>query len=92
MLTREQIEEAFGDNRKAFKTKGIDHDVTVITLLRSKIPYDVCKGIIVGVGHDTLYLCDTDHVMEYLDESDLEVLADCNCWINGDNDCLALFV
>ena len=92
MLTREQVDEAFGDDRNPFTLqRNIDHDATVIALLRSRIPYDVCKGIIGGAEHDKLWLCDIDYVLEYCDEADLAILADCNCWIDGD-DTLALFV
>lgn len=92
MITREQIEEAFGDNRESFKTKNIDHDFVAISLLRDRIPYDKCKNIIVAAEHDSLYLCQVDKALPYLDEDDLGVLADCNVVINDDNDCLFLFV
>lgn len=92
MITREQLEEAFDDDRNPFQTKDVDYDVVAISLLRERIPYDVCKSIISGSEHDVLYLCDVDNVIPYLDEGDLEVLADCNVWFDEDNDCLALFV
>lgn len=92
MITREQVEEAFGDDKKPFKTKDVDHDVIAISLLREKIPYEVCKNIIAGAEHDILYLCDVDKILPYFDENDLSVLADCNCWLDEDNDCIALFV
>lgn len=92
MITREQIEEAFGDNRNAFKTKNIDHDIVAILLLRERIPYEECKSIIGGAEHDVLYLCDVDKALPYLTAEDLEILADCNMWINKDNECFGLFV
>jgi len=93
MVTREQLESALDDDSKAsFTTKGIDHDVRAITLLRERIPYDVCKDIIGGAEHDVLYLCDVDEAIPYLTEEDLVVLADCNCWIAEDVDSIALFV
>lgn len=91
MITIEQIEEAFGDDRNAFKTKGIDHGVTAISLLRERIPYDICKRIIGSSEHDVLYLCDVDKAMPYLSTEDLEVLADCNVWYDDESECFALF-
>jgi hypothetical protein len=93
MITREQLEVALDDETKAsFVTKDIDHDVRAITLLRERIPYEKCKGIIGGAEHDVLYLCDVEKALPYLMEEDLVVLADCNCWIDDDTDSLALFV
>ena len=91
MITREQLEKALGDDKNPFKNKE-DHDVKAITLLRSKIPYDICHSIIGGAEHDVLYLCDVEKVLLYLEDTDIEVLADCNVWIDEDNDSLALFV
>jgi len=92
MITIEQLEEAFGNDRNAFKTKNVDHDVVAISLLRERIPYEVCKSIIGGAEHDVLWLCDVSNALPYLSESDLEILADCNVWHDSDNECLALFV
>ena len=92
MITREQLEKALGDDKAPFKTRNIDHHVTVISLLRACIPYDVCKRIIGGAEHDVLYLCDIEKAIPYLTEEDLLILADCNCWIDKDVDCIALFV
>jgi len=92
MITIEQINAAFGDGRKPFQTANIDHDVKAISLLRERIPYDVVKSIIGGAEHDVVYLCDVDKAIEYLSEDDLYILADCNCWIDKDNGCFALFV
>ena len=85
MVTREQLE-------TAFVTKGIDHIVKAIALLRVRIPYDECKSIIGGVGYDVLYLCEVDKAIPHLTEEDLVALADYNCWIDKDNDCITLFV
>jgi hypothetical protein len=91
MITREQIELAFGDDRNAFQTKDIDHDLRAITLLRERIPYEACKNIIVAAEHDVIYLCDLETAMPYLNEDDLNVLADCNVWVEEEY-CFALFV
>lgn len=92
MIKIEQIQLAFGDAKTPYKNKGVDHDFVAIQLLRERIPYDRCKSIIQGAEHDVLYLCDVDEVLEYLSEEDLEVLADCNVWLDEDSDSLALFV
>lgn len=93
MITIEQIETALDSEGKTpYKTRNIDHHVRAITLLRDRIPYEEVKSIISGAGHDVFYLCDVDKAIPYLTEEDLEVLADCNCWIDKDNDCIALFV
>lgn len=91
MITREQIEVAFGDDRKPFKTM-VDHDVAAISLLRERIPYDKVKAIISGAEHDVIYLCDLETAMPFLYEDDLDVLAECNVWVDDDNDCFGLFV
>ena len=92
MVTREQVDIALDDERKAsFVTKNIDHDVKAISLLRERIPYEKCNSIIGGADHDILYLCDVEDAMPYLTEEDLVVLADCNCFIHNE-EYFALFV
>lgn len=90
MITIEQVEEAFGDSRKAYKVKDIDHTTKVITLLRERIPYDIITSIVSGAEHDVIYLCNVEESLDYLSEEDLEILADCNCWLSV-YDCFALF-
>ena len=95
MITREQIEEAFEDedeDRTPFTTKNVDHTVRAITLLRERIPYEECKSIIGGAMHDMIFLCDVDVAIQHISEEDLAVLVDCNCFIDEDNDCIALYV
>lgn len=93
MVTREQLEAALNDETKnSFVTKGIDHDVTAINLLRERIPYEVCKSIVGGAEHDQIYLPDVEKALPYLTEDDLIVLADCNVFIDEDVDSLSLFV
>lgn len=93
MITKEQLEEALGDNKHPFVIeKNIDYTTRVITLLRERIPYEECKRIIGGAEHDKIYLCSIDDVLPNLSEADLVILADCNCSIDEENDCLALFV
>jgi len=93
MITQEQLEEALdGDNKTPFQTKDIDHDLRAINLLRERIPYEVCRSIIGGAEHDVLYLCDVEKAIPYLREEDLEILADCNVWLDNESDSLALFV
>ena len=91
MITREQIEEALGPNKNAYKTKGIDYTTTAIYLLRERIPYEKCRSIIGGAEHDIIYLCDVDIALPYLSAEDLEVLADCNIWVE-DGEYFGLFV
>ena len=93
MITEERLREILSDDSKnPYKTKGIDHDVLALNLLRNKIPYDVCKSIIGGAGHDEIYLCDVDEVLPYINEEDALILADCNLFIDEDNDCLSMYV
>lgn len=93
MVTREQLETALDDETKdPFKTPRVDYDVLAINLLRERVPYDKCSSIIKGAGHDTIYLTSVDMIVDYLSEADLDVLADCNLFIDDDNDCLAMFV
>ena len=91
MVTREQVEATF-DDKVVFTTKNIDHDFKAISLLRERIPFEVCKSIIQGCGYEKIYLSDVDKSLPYLTEEDLIVLADCNCFIDEDNDSFALFV
>jgi hypothetical protein len=93
MITREKLEEILdSENNVPFKTKDVDHNVRALILLREKVPYDVCRSIIGGAGHDQIYLCDVDEVFPYIDEDDANILADCNMFIDGSCDCLSLFV
>jgi hypothetical protein len=70
----------------------IDHDVVAISLLRERIPYEECKSIISAAEHDVIYLCDVDKALPYLTPEDLEILADCNMWVDKDNKCFGLFI
>lgn len=93
MITRERLEEILKDESNTpFKTKGVDHHFRAISLLRERIPYDVCREIIAGVDHDIIYLCDIDIVLPFISEEDLNILADCNLFVDDDNDCLSMFV
>jgi len=94
-ITLEQLKKAFGDEREAFLNENIkDHIVTIISLLREKIPYEKCRNIISAAGHDIIYLCDCDinTVLESLNEDDLAILADCNCSYDSDYERLYTFV
>ena len=92
MVTREQIEEALNTDRKvSYVTKGIDHKAKAITLLRERIPYEKCRSIIGAAEHDIIYLCDVDKAIPHLTNDDLVVLADCNCCIEEEFDCIYLF-
>ena len=92
MITREKLEEILDDDSKRpFKEKEVDHKMKALTLLRDRIPYEVCKGIIGGAEHDQIYLCDIDEVLPYINEEDANVLADCNLFIDSDCDCLSMF-
>jgi len=92
MITLEQIQEAFGEDRNPFQKKDVDHDFIAISLLRERIPYEKCKTITQGAEHDILYLCDVDQASEYLSEEDLAILADCNVWYDEDSGSFALFI
>ena len=91
MVTSEQVNEILGEDKNPYKTENIDHDFRAISLLRERIPYDICRSIIQGADHDIIYLPDIDVICDYLNEEDLQVLADCNCFVN-DGDYIALFV
>lgn len=92
MITREKLEEILDDDSKnPFQEKEVDYKIKALALLRDKIPYEVCKGIIGGVEHDQIYLCDIDEVLPYINEDDAKVLADCNLFIDSDYDLLSMF-
>jgi len=89
-VSRETIEQLLDDDTKeSYVTKGVDHDMVALSLLRQRIPYDECKSIIAGAKHDVIYLCDLELVEKYLSEEDVRVLADCNLFI--ENESLAIF-
>jgi hypothetical protein len=47
MITREKLEKILDDDSKhPFQEKEVDHKMKALILLRDKIPYEVCKGII----------------------------------------------
>jgi hypothetical protein len=92
MIDRETLEAILDDDSKSpYKEKNVDHNMRALMLLRLKIPYEVCHNIIGASEHDKIYLCEVDSVLEYLDELDAEILADCNLFIDSDHDCLAMF-
>lgn len=91
MITRDQLELAL-DDKEPYKTSGIDHQMTLLSLLRERIPYDKAKRIISGTGHDIIYLTDIDVTCEHLNEEDIAVLVECNCSININYENLSLFV
>jgi hypothetical protein len=93
MITREKLEEMLdSETNSPFSNPKEDHDVKAISLLRERIPIDVCGSIIGGAEHDKIYLCDIDEVLPYLTEADAMILKDCNMFIDDDCDCLSLFV
>ena len=91
MMARETLRKIFFDE-EPYKSGPIDYEMKALNLLRNKIPYDVCKSIIGGAGHDEIYLCDVDEVLPYINEEDVLILADCNLFIDEDNDCLSMYV
>lgn len=40
--------------------------------------------------HDKIYLCDVDEIIPYINDDDINILADCNLFIDND-DCLIMF-
>lgn len=94
MVTREYIDEKFGENKDTtpFKTKGVDHDFRAIRLLRERIPYDECKRIISYAAHDIIGLADVDTAIKYISEEDVDVLLDCNVWVDDECARFALFI
>ena len=92
MITREKLEEILGNySKNPFQEKEVDHNMKALTLLRDKIPYEVCKEIIGASDRDQIYLCDIDDVLPYINEDDAKVLADCNLFIDSDYDYLSMF-
>lgn len=89
MITKEKLEEILDNDSVPFKEKEIGHKMRALILLRDKIPYEVCKGIIGAAEHDQIYLCDIDQVLPYINTDDAKVLADCNIFI--DSDCLSMY-
>ena len=95
MITIEQLKSAIGpdaEDRHPFQNRTIDHDVTLINLLRERIPFDDEKNIIKGANHDVVYLIDIDTALKYLNEEDLLVLIECNTVFDEESDCLSLYV
>jgi len=77
MITREKLEEILKSRESFQQTKGLDHKYYALEVLRYNIPYEVCDSIIGCAEHDTLYLCDVEQVLPYIDEEEAYILADC---------------
>ena len=93
MVTREQIEEALDSiHNIPYQAENIDYEAIVIALLRERIPYGECPNIISGAEFDVILLCEVYKAAPYLTEENLMILADCNCFINEETDCLAVYV
>lgn len=90
MITIEKLKELLNDNKNPFQEKNVDYKIKALTLLRNKIPYDVCKSIICSAEHDKIYLCDVDDIIPYINDDDIKILADCNLFIDND-DCLIMY-
>jgi hypothetical protein len=92
MITREKLEEIMENaSLSAYLEEKIDHKMKALMLLRERIPYEVCRGIIGAAEHDIIYLCDIDEVIPYINEDDAKILAECNLFIDSDCDCLSMF-
>jgi len=91
MITREQLEEGF-EKENQFGILQEDSTSIAISLLRERIPYDVCPSIIVCAEHDVIYLCGVEDALQYLKEEDIITLADCNIFIDSDVDSLSSFI
>lgn len=91
MITIEKLNEVL-EGTTTFQKKGIDYGLTALTLLRDKIPYDVCNKIIASSAHDQIFMCRTEDVLPYIDEIDAEILGWCNVFIDTDWDVLSMFV
>lgn len=92
MITREQLEQACGDDATPFRNMQIDHVFVLVNLLRERIPYEKCKQIIGAVGHELIYLPSIDLVCEYFNEADLSIIEECNTSIHREFECLYLFI
>jgi hypothetical protein len=92
MITLERLTEMFNDENKFPYKENIDHTMTALSLLRERIPYEICKRIIQSSDQDIMYLCDVNDILDYIDENDVNILMDCNFFIHEDYDCLACFV
>lgn len=92
MITREKLIEILTDRSKnSYTEKGVDHQMKALTLLRERIPYDVCGSIIVAAEHDKIYLCNEEDLLHYISEDDAKVLQDCNLVFDEELDCLTMF-
>ena len=84
MVTEDQIKSALNDDKDCYSNIEMDHIYTAVSLLRERIPYESCKSIIAAAEHDQIFLCNIEVAAKYLTESDLIVLADCNCGVEDD--------
>ena len=93
MITKEKLEEIMENTSSStYLKEEIDHKMKALILLRERIPYDVCSGIIGAAEHDQIYLCDIDNVLPYINEDDAKILAECKLFIERGCGCLSMFV
>jgi hypothetical protein len=84
MITRHQIESILGFNPISHQNVSEDYVTNVISLLRERIPHEVCNRIITGAEQDSVYLCSVEDVLPYLSSEDLDTLYDSFVWIERD--------
>jgi len=88
MITREKFTEILDVDGGAFTNGHIDYTMKALTLLRERIPYEVCDEIVQGADRGAVYLCDIKDVLPYISVEDAYILADCNLYIDKKLDCL----
>jgi len=88
MITLERLEEIFDESSS--RPKDVDRHMKALTLLRDRIPYDVCESIIIGADHDKVFLCAVEYALPYMSEDDARALSNGSCFI--EDDCFSMFV
>jgi hypothetical protein len=87
MITLERLEEILDESPES---KHTDRHMAALILLRDRIPYDVCKSIIIGADHDKVFLCEVEYALPYISEADAYILSASRCFI--EDDCFSMFV
>ena len=93
MITKKKLVEIVNLEPKGVQLmKNADYAMVALTLLRERIPYEVCKSIIGGITGDEISLCNVDNVIPYISEEDAIVLRDCNVFFDECFDRLVMYV
>lgn len=87
-----EVWDKWKDELPTYTEMNLDHTMAVLSLLRDKIPYNVCKSILGAAEHDIIYLSGIAETLPYITEYELKYLIDCNVGYDKEFERFYLFV